>query len=282
MMYRRSNRQRLALAALLAATATLVTLDFREGTGGPLRRIQDAAISIVAPLQSGVGEVFGPVGDMFSTISKIGTLKKENAELRSEVKALQGQQTRFPEVLRENRRLKALTAQKDWVQGRTLGAKVIGVGPSNQEWTVFVDKGSAHGLREDMAVVSSEGLVGRIVLAGEAYSKVILAIDPQHSAGARLTSSGETGVVSGRSDQDLRFDLIDPATKITKGETVVTSGYDRGIYPSGIPIGRVTGSRTAQDGLSKSASVRPFVKFSRLDTVLVLLDSGSIVKPPAQ
>lgn len=282
MMYRRSNRQRLALAALLAATATLVTLDFREGEGGPLRRVQDVAIAVVAPLQSGVGEVFGPVGDFFSTLSRLGSLKEENARLLGEIKALQGQQTRFPEVLRENRRLKALTDQKDWVQGRTLGAKVIGVGPSNQEWTVFLDKGSAHGLKEDMAVVSSEGLVGRVILAGESYSKVLLAIDPQHSAGARLTGSGETGVVSGRSDQDLKFDLIDPATRLQKGETVVTSGYDRGIYPSGIPIGRVTGSRIAQDGLTKSASVRPFVKFSRLDSVLVLMDSGSIVKSPGQ
>lgn len=281
MMYRRSNRQRLALAALLAATATLVTLDFRGGASGPLRSIQDAAMSVVAPLQSGVGQVFGPVGEVFSTVSKLGTLKSENAELRREIKALQGQQTRFPEILRENRRLKTLTAQKDWVQGRTIGAKVIGVGPSNQESTVFLDKGSSHGLKEDMAVVSSEGLVGRVVLAGESYSKVLLAIDPQHAAGARLTQSSETGVVSGRSSEDLKFDLIDPATKIAKGETVVTSGYDRGIYPSGIPIGRVTRSRTAPDGLSKSASVRPFVKFSRLDTVLVLLDSGSLVKTPA-
>lgn len=278
MMYRRSNRQRLALAALLAATATLVTLDFREGSGGPLRRVQDVAMSVVAPLQSGVGDVFRPVGDTFSTLSRLGSLKRENAQLRTEVKALQGQQTRFPELIRENRRLKALTEQKDWVQGRTLGAQVIGVGPSNQEWTVFLNKGSSEGLKEDMAVVSSEGLVGKIVLAGESYSKVLLAIDPQHSAGARLTGSGETGVVSGKSDEDLTFELIDPATKITKGETVVTSGYDRGIYPPGIPIGRVTGYWTAQDGLTKSASVRPFVKFSRLDTVLVLLDSGSIVK----
>jgi len=279
MMYRKSTRHRLALAALLAATATLVTLDFREGQGGPIQRVQDVAMSVVAPLQSAVGSVFRPVGNAFASISQIGGLRNQNAKLRNDIKQLQAQQSRFPEVLRENARLKALTQQKDWIKGPTVGARVIGVGPSNQEWTVFLDKGTQQGLKQDMAVVSSEGLVGRLVLVGDSYSKVLLVIDPQHSVGARLTGSGETGVVSGRSDEDMKFDLIDPATKVAKGETVVTSGYDRGIYPPGIPIGRVSSFRTASDGLTKTALVRPFVKFSKLDVVWVVRDSGLIVTP---
>lgn len=282
MMYRKSTRHRLALAALLAATATLVTLDFREGKGGPIRHIQDLAMSVVAPLQSGVGTVFRPIGDAISSVSQIGSLRSENAKLQNDIKRLQAQQTRFPEVLRENQRLMDLTAQKDWVKGPTVGARVIGVGPSNQEWTVFLDKGSQQGLKQDMAVVSSEGLVGRLVLVGESYSKVLLITDPQHSAGSRLTTSGETGVVSGRSDEDMKFDLIDPSTKVVKGETVVTSGYDRGIYPAGIPIGRVSASSTSPDGLTKTALVTPFVKFSKLDVVWVLKDSGLIIPPAAK
>ncbi|MGI8426175.1 MAG: rod shape-determining protein MreC [Actinomycetota bacterium] len=282
MMYRKSTRHRLALAALLAATATLVTLDFREGSGGPIQDIQDAAMSVVAPLQSGLGDVFRPVGNAFSSVSQIGSLRSENTKLRNDIKQLQAEQTRFPEVLRENERLKALTQQKDWVKGPTLGARVIGVGPSNQEWTVFLDKGSQQGLKEDMAVVSSEGLVGRLVLVGDAYSKVLLVTDPQHAVGSRLTTTGETGVVSGRSGEDMKFDLIDPAVKVAKGETVVTSGYDRGIYPPGIPIGRVSSVKTAADGLTKNALVRPFVKFSKLDVVWVVRESGLIVPPLAK
>jgi len=254
-------------------------MDFRESSNGPLKSVQDFAISIVAPLQAGIGNIFRPVGDVASNISQIGGLSRENAALKKQLTELQGAQRRLPEVVRENERLKALTQQQSWEQGPKVGAQVIGVGPSNHEWTVFLDKGSAQGLKEGMAVVSSEGLAGRLVLVGDSYSKVLLVIDPQHSVGARLTSSGETGVVSGRSQQDLKFELIDPATSITKGETVVTSGYDRGIYPAGIPIGRVSSFSTAPDQLTKSADVSPFVKFSRLDTVWVLLNSGPVVKP---
>lgn len=278
MMYRKSSSHRLALAVLLAATATVVTLDFRENSGGPIERLQDAAISIVAPLQSGIGSVFRPIGNFFDGIRNIGDLREDNARLTKEVESLEAQQRRFPEIVRENERLRGLTSHKDWAAGPTTGARVIGVGPSNHEWTAFLDKGSAAGLKKDMAVVSAEGLVGRLILVGDSYSKILMVIDPQHSVGARLTGSGETGAVSGKSEQDLQFDLIDPATPIKKGETVVTSGYDKGIYPAGIPIGRVTSYRKARDGLTSSASVRPFVKFSRLDDVLILMDSGPAVK----
>lgn len=275
-MYRRSTRQRLALAALLAATATVVTLDFRENPGGPVRRVQNFAVSVVAPLQDGVARAFRPVGDFLSGLSQIGDLRSENARLQRELEQVKVEQRRFPELLRENKDLRELIKQKDWTQGPTVGARVIGVGPSNHEWTAFLDKGRSDGLREDMAVVSSEGLVGRLVLVGGSYSKVLLMIDPEHSVGARLTGSGETGVLSGRSEDNLLLEFIDTDVPVAVGETVVTSGYDRGIYPPGIPVGRIASVKASRDRLTKTATVKPFVDFTRLDNVLILLSSGPI------
>jgi rod shape-determining protein MreC len=273
-MYRRSTRQRLALLALVAAAATIVTLDFRENPGGPIHRIQDAAISILAPIQDGIVRAFRPVGDFLSGLGELPTLRDENRRLRTENERLEEQQRRIPDILRENQSLLALLAEKDWASGASLGARVISGVPSNLEASRLLNKGSADGVKEGMAVTSSEGLVGRIVLVAPQYSKVLLAIDPHHSAGARLTNSGETGVVTGRGDEDLRFELIDPTAPVSLGETVVTSGYDQGVYPPGIPIGRVTKVEPSKDGLSKNAYVSPFVDFSRLDMVRVMLESG--------
>lgn len=277
-MYRKSTRHRLALAALLAATATVVTLDFRENTGGPLNRAQEMAISVVAPLQDGIGQVFGPAGDFLSDLGNIGNLKEDNARLQSEIERLTAQQRRVPEIMLENERLKELVGAKDqdWAKGRTLAVRVIGDGPSNYEWTAFINKGSADGIKENMAVVSAQGLVGRTFFVAEKYSKVLLLIDPQHSVGARLTGSGETGVAVGRGLEDLRMDLISPDVEIKDGETVVTSGFDKGIYPGGIPIGRVTEVQKNADGLTKSARVEPVVNTTALTTLLVLMDSGPI------
>lgn len=277
-MYRKSTRQRLALAALLAATATVVTLDFRENPGGPVRRVQNFAVSVVAPLQDGVARAFRPVGEFLNGLSQIGDLRAENARLKGELDRVEVDQRRFPELLRENQDLRELIKQRDWTKGPQIGARVIGVGPSNHEWTAFLDKGMNDGLREDMAVVSSEGLVGRLVLVGGSYSKVLLMIDPEHSVGARLTGSGETGVLSGKSEEDLLLEFIDTDTPVEAGETVVTSGYDKGIYPPGIPLGRVSSVRASRDRLAKSATVKPFVDFSKLDNVLILLSSGPVEK----
>ena len=266
------------LAALLAATATVVTLDFRENPGGPIRRIQDFAVSIVAPLQDGMANIARPVGDFLSTLAQAGSLKEENSDLRAEIDRLEADQRRLPEIERELERLRALTQQTDWAAGAKVGARVIGIGPSNHEWTLFLDRGAADGLKLDMAVVSSEGLVGKVTLVGRRYSRVLMVIDPQHSAGARLTETGETGVLSGVDGERLRLELIDPNTPVKVGETVVTSGYDRGIFPPGIPIGRVASVSKTRDGLSQSAILLPFVDFTRLDVVLILLESGSVVR----
>lgn len=260
----------------MAASATVITLDFRQNPGGPVRRAQDAAVSLVAPLQDGIARIFRPVGDFLGSLSELAGLREENRALRRRVAELDAEQRRYPEVLRENERLLALLQEKDWASGKRLGARVIGRAPSNQEWTAFLDKGKADGIAEGMAVVASEGLVGRVVLAAERYSKVLLLPDPQHAVGARLTGTGETGVVAGRGQEDLVFELIDPETDLKEGETVVTSGYDEGIYPAGIPIGRVASARLSPDGLSKTATVTPFVDFGRLDLVLVLPDSGPV------
>lgn len=262
--------------ALLAATATVVTLDFRQNPGGPIRRIQEVAVSVVAPLQDGIARVFRPVGDFLNVLGELPRLQREVERLRAERELLEEQQRRIPEIVRENERLRELIAERDWSQGRKLGARVIGEGPSNQESSRFLDKGRDDGISEGMAVVSSEGLVGRVVFVAPNYSKVLLVIDPQHSVGARLTGSGETGVMSGRAAQDLRFDFIDPETNVNKGETVVTSGYNCGIYPPGIPIGSVGKVVKSKDGLTKTAYVRPFVPYGRLDFVVVLLDSGAL------
>lgn len=277
-MYRKSTRHRLALAALLAATATVVTLDFREGSGGALHRAQDAAVSVVAPLQDGIGQVFRPVGNLFSNVRGAGTLREENARLAAELERMTAQQRRAPDLARENEQLRGLVGvrEQDWVQGETVAARVIGNSGSNFEWTAFINKGSADGIRENMTVVAAQGLVGRTFLVSEKYTKVLLLIDPQHSVGSRLTGSGETGVTVGRSLEDLRMDLINPEVEIKEGEGVVTSGFDMGIYPGGIPIGRVTQVVRNPDGLTKSARVEPAVNFTSLDTLLVLLDSGPV------
>jgi rod shape-determining protein MreC len=281
--YRTHTRQRVALAALVAACVMVVTLDFRQNEGGPIRRLQNAAVAIVAPLQQGVSKAFRGVGGIVSGISEIGSLRRDKARLEAELEKARAAQTDFPEVRRQRDRLMELMKDQPWNKGPSVVAQVIGLGLSNRERTIWIDKGQPSGVVEGMAVVAAEGLVGRVVLVSGDHAKVMLIVDPRHSVGSRLTGSGETGVISGRGQDNPRMELLDPTVEVAHGEEVVTSGYDKGIYPPGIPIGRVDKAQEARDGLTQSATVEPFVAFSRLDFVRVLLDSGPArdLKEPA-
>ncbi|MGH2688319.1 MAG: rod shape-determining protein MreC, partial [Actinomycetota bacterium] len=163
-MYRSQTRQRLALAALVAACATVITLDFRQNEGGPVRRLQNGAASIVAPLQEGISKAFRGVGDVFSGIAEIGTLRDDNTRLEAELEELRAAQTDFPEVRSERDRLLELTGNKPWNEGRHVLAAVTAQGPPSRERTIWIDKGSGAEVAEGMAVVAPEGLVGRVVL----------------------------------------------------------------------------------------------------------------------
>jgi rod shape-determining protein MreC len=277
--YRRATRSRVVLAALLAASVTVVTLDFRQGNNGPLRKVQDEVLTILAPLQAGVSSALSPVGRIFRSIGDIPHLQSQNAKLRAQVSALKDQQNQVPEMQRQLNDALGLLQEQPWTAGHKLGASVISEGPSNAEWTVFLDKGASSGVAVGMAVVAQAGLVGRVTAVSPGSSKVLLAIDPQHAVGSRLTGSGDTGVVSGKGQSDLSFDLIGVTTTVTPGETVVTSGYDGGIYPPGIPIGRVKAARRSPDGLNQTASVQPFVDFNKLSLVLILLDTRPVKLP---
>lgn len=276
---RGSARPWMILGTLVATSVTLVTLEVRLGSGGPIRRAQDGAVSVAGSIESGLSRALQSAGRLRGTVRGLSALEAENARLRHRVRELEAEQRRFPEMLQENRRLLALVGARDWAAGPTVSARVIGADPSNHEWSVLIDKGRTDGVMDGMAVVSPEGLVGRVVLAAGAYSKVLLIVDPQHSVGARLTATGETGVLGGAGGGDLRLALIDAGAPVGVGESIVTSGHDRGLYPPGIPIGRVTRVRPASDGLSKTARVRPFVDFSRLDIVEVLTGLEPVPDP---
>jgi rod shape-determining protein MreC len=273
-MYRSQTRQRVALATLVAACITVITLDFRENEGGPIRRLQQVAVAVVAPLQEGVSKAFRGVGSIFSGIAEIGSLRKENARLEREIERLEANQRNYPEVERERDRLLGLMKEQPWNAGPSVDAVVTSRGLTNRERTVWISKGSAAGVREGMAVVAAEGLVGKVAFTSEEHAKILLMIDTHHSVGARLTGSSEVGVITGRGLDDPRCELIDPTTEVTHGEEVVTSGYDRGIFPPGIPVGRVDKVQQARDGLTQTATIRPFVDFSKLEFVRVLTSTG--------
>jgi rod shape-determining protein MreC len=278
-MYRRAGRGRLLLLSFIALSVVVITLDFRQGQDGPLERAKEISTAIVAPIQRGITTVFRPVGNFFSSVADLSDLRTENRELKAQVETQEAEITEAQSLSEENIELRELLElDESWATMDRVTAQVIATSPFNYQWSVIIDKGRADGVEPNMAVINADGLVGKIVRADANTSTIRLLIDPQAAARARIKDEHYTGTVQGNGAQEaLSFDFVDPAAEVNPGDDVVTSGYDEGVYPPSIPIGEVIAASGEGAELDQDIDVRPWVNFTGLDFVQVIVESGRVV-----
>lgn len=270
------RRGRILLAVLTLVSLVLLTVDSRAGRTGPLAQVRDGVATIFGPVQDGVATVVRPVGGFFEGVGELFDLREENARLRARLEELEQRRRSFEDLVRENSNLRRLLDTRGTLRARDdayelLAAEVIALSPSNFEWTITIDVGSDHGVATDMTVMNGDGLVGRVVQVGPTVSRVLLAIDPNFAAAARVARTGENGVVEGADTDPLRLSLFDAEGEVETGDEVVTSAYENGTFPDGIPVGVAEVVAEPTSGEAREVTVRPYVAFTRLDAVLVVL-----------
>jgi len=276
----RPRSTRLLVVTLVSVSLLTITLDYKEGDSGPLAGLGRTALSIVAPLQEGMTRITRPIGNFFSAVTQLPSLRDQIERLQDENAQLRNQRVLSVAELHQLETLKHLADLKASLDPPSTGALVIGSGVDNSEWTVEINKGSADGIRENMPVFSGTALMGHISLVATNASMVRLIIDPNSKVPARLDEANTTGLLVGQGEEDLKMLGVPPATKVSVGDTVVTSGYRlegqlTGIDPPGRVIGTVSHVGGGGSALEKDITVRPAVNFSTLDDVLVVLSTGS-------
>jgi rod shape-determining protein MreC len=269
-VYRRSRRHRFVLVLLTLTSITVLTLDYRDSS--LLQSVRSSARDAFAPIQSVTDDVVSPVANFFDTITHFRTLKSENARLRQQLDEARGEAARGADAERERQSLLALQGL-DFVGGlNSVPARVVANAPSNFQVTVTIDRGSDAKLAVGMPVVTSAGLVGRLIEVSKLRSTVLLITDPSSSVGVRLTGSGEQGVAGGGgASEPLRVDLVSTDAKLAEGEPLVTSGLAGGLFPAQIPVGRVRSATVPPGALQQDLTIDPLVDLRRLEFVRVLL-----------
>ncbi len=263
---------------LVLVSLTLITIDFRAGDDGPMSGLRRVAIDLFEPVQNAVATAVRPVGDGFQAIGDTFRARAEVDRLRAELEDRESVRQSFDDLARENGQLRDLLGLQDRVAADSITARVVAQSSSNFDWTVTLDVGASSGVKRDMVVINAQGLVGRVLQVTDSASRVLLALDPNFSAAARDALTGETGLITGQAGDLMRYRPLDPEADVEVGAEIVTSGYSNGIFPPGLPIGTVeeVGQPTAL--LDRELRVRPFVDFSRLDFVLIILQEA--VQPP--
>ncbi len=268
---------RTVLVLLLLASFTVITLDVRGGQDSPVEPVRSAVGSVLGPAESAAAAVVRPfraVPDFFHTNgglrADVARLKAENAALRGRLAVTDVDRNRAAE-------LDALLASSRRTGYSLVPARVVAMGPAQSfSRTVTIDAGTSSGVHPDMTVLDGDGLVGRVVHANRTTATVLLIIDQESVVGGRLGSDMEVGFVRGRGDVGsgarLDLDLVDSSASPGRDDVVVTWGSRNGApYVSGVPIGRVLAVYSSPRQLSKRAVIQPFVDFSSLDTVGVVV-----------
>ncbi len=213
----------------------------------------------------------------WKTYRSLWHAQQENEELRQELTATQSQLRRLSEQAAEGQRLRALLEFKSRLPVQTVAAEVIAASPGDNSRAIFIDKGSDSGLTTDLAVITPQGVVGKIVAVFPFTSHVLLITDAASGAGVMLEKSRVQGVLKGGAQNLCQLDYIMNEEPVSAGEEVLTSGLDQ-IYPKGLLAGTVV--KAADGNIYKNISVSPAVDLSRLESVLVVLKSPAPQPPP--
>lgn len=281
-MWRRTLRDRVFIAILVLCTVTVLTLDFRTGI---LDGVAGATSQAFGVLQSGVRSFVSPFEAVIRTIRDLGSLRDENTRLKAENNRLRRLAQTYTDVERENSRIQSLLQLLNSTGVRAVHARVVGGSLSGLERSATISKGRDDGIFPNRAVLAAEGVVGRVVWAGARSAKVLLLTDAESAIGVRIGTSGETGLARGTGGRNVEIELVSRAAldqgAVKQGDVVFTSGYQGGIYPAGLPVGRVENVTLAPRGTSYSISVRPFVRLSQLDVLAVAVGTEIVEEAPS-
>jgi rod shape-determining protein MreC len=275
---REIRRRRTVLVLVILASLTLIVLDARRSAGSPVDPLRHAAATVFGPLESGATSARQPVDNLRDRFAELDRLKAENEKLQAENEKLTTE-LRTTDYTR-NRAAELDRLLKVAPAYTVTPARVIGIGGAQSfQHTVTIDAGTADGVRPDMTVLNGDGLVGRVVRATDATATVLLIGDRNSTVGGRLNSTLALGFLSGRGEigGTMDYKLVDLRARPKVGDRIVTWG-SRGNAPyvPGVPIGTVTSVTPNQGTLGSTATVKPFVDPTRIDTV------GVVTGPPAR
>jgi len=271
------QRARRTFALLVLAALTVITLDARAGDSSPLDPVRSVVGEVVGPAESATATAFRPFTDIGGAFRTNHGLREDIARLTSENATLRGRIASSPVDQKRLAELDGLTRTVADTGYSMVAARVVAMGPMQSfSRTVTIDAGTSSGVRTDMTVLNSDGLVGRVVRATRSNATVLLIVDSDSVVGGRLGTDLEVGFLRGRGSADntgrLTLDLVDDSVEPSKDDLVVTWGSKDGVpYVAGIPIGRVESVVSTPRQSSRLAVVKPFVDFTALDVVGVVV-----------
>ncbi len=280
-----SNKYWLLCLSLICVLLMALSF-FSEKASGPFRVIANVT---VIPMQKGITQIgtwLGDVSDNFQTLKEI---QKENDKLQARIDELTVENNNLQEDKYELERLQELyKLDQNYAEYEKVGAHVIAKDSGNWFSTFVIDKGSLHGIKEDMNVMAGSGLVGIVTKVGPTWATVRAVIDDASNVSGMVLTTSDKCIVRGDlsliSSGRIRFEQMENNdNSVEVGDQIVTS-YISDKYLQGILIGYISEISVDSNNLTRSGYITPVVDFKNLQEVLVITKTKAeaTTEPPAK
>ena len=273
MLIPRKYQSIVVAAILLIVSLTILSYSaVRLSETGFLRKM---VLETAAPIEDAINISLKSLHDAWKRYLFLVGLEEENRQLRREKALLSEQLNRYREGYLEGIRLQKLLALKDGFPYRTVAARVIDSDRTSLFKTLLINKGTSEGLRVGLAVLSDQGVVGRIIETSWHASRVLLMIDENSNIDALIQRSRAQGILQGAGAAGGNLKYISRTEEVLPGDVVLSSGL-AGVFPKGLLLGVVTGVSRREGGLFQKIDVAPAVDFGKLEEVMaVITETGT-------
>ncbi len=263
------HRYRNVTVLLVAIFAQLVLLAWQVKSDNDVPLVRVWAITAVAPVASAIeGAREGTTG-FFSNYFASRDAREQSRQLHAEVDRLKLENQFLKNELASAQRAEGMAGFQAHNPSKMIGARVIGATTGMGGKSVLIDRGLSAGVRKGMAVVTPDGIVGKVLAVYPFASQVLAASDPGFAAGVESQRNHTFGVLKGNGNGGATVDYVPDGQKVDVGEMFYTSGEDR-VFPRGLPVGKVTGVSPGAN--FQNIQVQPSGIQSAPEEVLVILD----------
>ncbi len=232
-------------------------------------------VEITGPMSSVMSLARSNATDFRQNYFDLVDVNKENSDLNLEIAELKQQIFELSSLKQENSRLKNLLNFTEGLARQKVLARVISWDTTNRYEKLRINKGLNQGVTKNSIVINAHGLIGKVINVSANYSDISTILDFQSKVDVMFEVTRSHGVLEGISDELTSIKYVKNSDDIQINEIILTSGLGN-IFPKGIKVGAITSVVAQEHDLTKEVKAKPFVDFSRLEEVVVLLNESDL------
>jgi rod shape-determining protein MreC len=255
----------LLLITILLVVGLLLLASMLGGRFGTLHQL---TLDFIGPMQGAVTRTVAAVAAVKDDYIALLNVRAENKRLQAQVDKYLQELGEYREGYSTNLYLEELLDFKEKLSFQVLAARVVGKEPAYWYQTIVVDRGKKDDILEGMIVLAPSGVVGQVIHTGEHYSKILLANAPSSAIDAMIQKNRIRGILKGAGERGYVLHYVLKNVDVEEGDYIVTAGIG-GVFPAGIPLGRVSKIHKKRRGMFQEIEVQPHVDFQKLEYVFI-------------